>query len=176
MTSLIGKIVACHDALTQAGLRHAFGGALALAWCTQSARSTIDIDVNIFVGVDQTAQALDALPSQIKRDRKSLTRLHRDTQIRLWWEHTPVDIFLNNTDFHEQAADRIRWEQFADRTIPFLSCGDLAVFKAFFNRTRDWADLEAMRDAETLDLDFVTATLIHYLGADDERVDKLRRL
>ncbi len=31
--------------------------------------------------------------------------------------------------------------------LPFLSCPDLAVFKVFFNRTKDWADLEAMHDA-----------------------------
>lgn len=36
-----------------------------------------------------------------------------------------------------------------------LSCADLAVFKAFFNRTKDWADLEEMRSAGTLDVDGV---------------------
>ena len=45
-TSLADKIVAIHQALDAAQLPHAFGGALALAWCTQRARGTIDIDVN----------------------------------------------------------------------------------------------------------------------------------
>ena len=36
---LPGKIVAVHEALDAAGLSHAFGGALALAWCTERART-----------------------------------------------------------------------------------------------------------------------------------------
>jgi hypothetical protein len=61
-------------------------------------------------------------------------------------------------------------------SVPFLACFDLAVFKAFFNRTKDWADLEEMRDAGTLDAARVTAALLPYLGADDERVAALARL
>ena len=49
MSGLPAKIVALHRALERAQLPHAFGGALALAWCTQRARGTIDIDVNVFV-------------------------------------------------------------------------------------------------------------------------------
>ncbi len=45
------KIIAIHEHLAAAGLPHAFGGALALAWCTGRARGTIDIDVNVFVDV-----------------------------------------------------------------------------------------------------------------------------
>jgi hypothetical protein len=50
------------------------------------------------------------------------------------------------------------------------------VFKAFFNRTRDWADLEEMLAAETIDPDAVAAVLIRFLGADDERVGRLLAL
>src|SRR5437773_11210415 len=49
MTGLADKILAIHDAFDAVRLPHAFGGALALAWCTERARGTIDIDVNIFV-------------------------------------------------------------------------------------------------------------------------------
>ena len=52
----------------------------------------------------------------------------------------------------------------------------VALFKAFFNRTKDWADLEAMRDAGTLDVEQVRAVLIHYLGDDDERLAPLAAL
>ena len=67
-------------------------------------------------------------------------------------------------------------ELFAGRFVPFLSCADLAVFKAFFNRTKDWADLEEMRAAGTLDLDRVVGVLTRYLGPTDERVERLRKL
>ena len=43
--ALVDKIVAVHDALERAGLAHACGGALALAWCTERPRGTSDIDV-----------------------------------------------------------------------------------------------------------------------------------
>jgi hypothetical protein len=85
-------------------------------------------------------------------------------------------VFLNSTDLHEHAAPRTRWETFMGHSVPFLACFDLAVFKAFFNRTRDWADLEEMREAGTLDAARVTAALLTCLGADDERVAALARL
>ena len=47
------------------------------------------------------------------------------------------------------------------------------MFKAFFNRTKDWADLEEMRDAGTLEIGKVIAVLTEYLGIADERVKKL---
>jgi hypothetical protein len=42
-----------------------------------------------------------------------------------------------------------------------------------FDRTRDWADIEAMIAAETLDLDSVRATLTTMLGSEDERFARL---
>jgi hypothetical protein len=68
----------------------------------------------------------------------------------------------------------VQWEPFAGTHLPFLACEDLAVFNAFFDRTRDRADLEAMRDARTLDTSAVAAVLATFLGADDERVTRLR--
>jgi hypothetical protein len=50
------------------------------------------------------------------------------------------------------------------------------VFKTFFNRTRDWADLEAMAEVGTLDVDRVLGVMVRYLGPTDERVERLRRL
>ena len=53
--------------------------------------------------------------------------------------------------------------------MPVPVVPDLAVFKAFFNRTKDWADLEEMAAAGTLDVDAVVGVLVRYLGADDQR-------
>ncbi len=176
MMGLPEKIVAVHDRLAAAGLAHAFGGALALAWCTGRARGTIDIDVNVFVGVDQAAAVLDALPDDVGQTPALLKTLRREGQVRLWWARTPVDLFLNSTDYHTAVAGRIRWESFMNRDLPFLACHDLAVFKAFFNRTKDWADLEEMVAADTIDTGAVAAVLIDLLGADDERVVRLTQL
>lgn len=173
MSGLPDKIVAVHRALAAADIAHAFGGALALAWCTQRARGTIDIDINVFAGVDQVDALLAALPSAVVWTDDDRRLLERDGQVRIWWDTTPLDIFMNTTEFHEQAARRARLEEFAGVAIPFLSCADVAVFKAFFNRTKDWADLEEMQAAGTLDLDRVIGVLVRYLGADDDRITRL---
>ena len=170
------KMVAIHRHLRNAGINHAFGGALALAWCTQQARGTIDLDVNVFLTPEHTDETLAALPPEVVATAGDRASLVRDGQARLRWDATPVDLFLNTTDFHEQVAGRVRWEPFAGAELPFLACEDLAVFKAFFNRTRDWADLEAMREAGTLDAQAVAGVLATFLGGDDERIGRLLSL
>jgi hypothetical protein len=174
--SLPEKMLAIHEHLRKAGIEHAFGGALALAWCTQQARGTIDVDVNVFVGTERTDEILAVLPSGVVATAEDRALIARDGQARLWWGSTPVDVFLNTTDFHESIAARVRWEPFGGVELPFLACEDLAVFKAFFNRTRDWADLEAMRDAGTLDVPVVAGVLATFLGSDDDRIARLLSL
>jgi hypothetical protein len=176
VTGLPARIVAVHDLLAAAQLPHAFGGALALAWCTQRARGTIDIDVNVFVPADRAGDVLEALASVITPSEEQHQQLLTDGQSRLWWEATPVDVFLDTTPFHAAVGERIRWEPFGDVELPFLACRDLAVFKAFFDRPRDWADLEEMSAAGTLDIDVVVGVLVRYLGADDLRVARLLSL
>lgn len=176
MATLSQQILSLHHALTEAHLSHAFGGALALAWCTERARGTIDIDINIFVGVGEMHTVIDALPSGIAVPKRAIAELKKEGQVRFWWEKTPVDVFLNTTDFHSDIEKRVRWERFAGEPIPFLSCFDLAVFKAFFSRTKDWADLEEMVAAGTLDVPRVMATLSRYLDADDPRFVHLAEL
>jgi len=75
MSGLADKIVEVHNALAKAELPHAFGGALALAWCTQAARATIDIDVNLFVSVDQAADVFAQLPQAVETPKKALQEL-----------------------------------------------------------------------------------------------------
>jgi hypothetical protein len=50
--------------------------------------------------------------------------------------------------------------EFGGRRIPFLGCSDLAVLKAFFNRTRDWADLEEMIAIGSLDVDQTLGVMV----------------
>jgi hypothetical protein len=176
VSALVDKIVAIHLALAEADIPHAFGGALALAWCTQRARGTIDIDVNVFVDRSRTQELLAALPDDVQWSSDDRSLIERDGQVRLWWGETPVDVFVNTTGFHEQVAQRCRFEPFGGIEMPFLGCTDLAVFKAFFDRTKDWADLEEMAAAGTLDTDRVVGILTRYLGAPEARVERLRAI
>lgn len=174
--NLVERIVGLHRALDEAGVPHAFGGALALAWCTERARGTIDIDVNVFVTNAEADLVYAALPAEVAVSPDNRAAIERDGQTRLWWDQTPVDIFFNTTDFHVQAAGRARIEDFAGARVPFLACRDLAVFKAFFNRTKDWADLEEMQAAGALDAEAVLGVLALYLGGEDPRIERLRDL
>jgi hypothetical protein len=176
MTSIVDKTLAISAALESHRLPYAFGGAMALAFCTERARGTIDIDVNVFVAQDKAGRVLSALCPPVSHSEEDLVVLERDGQIRLWWEQTPVDLFLDTTDFHLQAAQRRQFHEFGGRRIPFLGCSDLAVFKAFFNRTKDWADLEEMIAIGALNVDQTLGVLVRYLGEDDDRVERLQSL
>src|SRR5436305_991184 len=50
---------------------------------------------------------------------------------------------------------------------------ELAAFKVMFDRTRDWADVEAMLAAGTLDADALRAVLRTLVEKDDERIARL---
>ena len=176
MTSLPDKIVALHRALVRAKVDHAFGGALALAWCTHRPRGTSDVDINVFAPPSQTRKVLRALPCDVAWVDDDRERLRRDGQVRLWWDTTPVDLFMSTTSFHRRAGRRVRHEPFRNEQLPFLACDDLAVFKIFFDRSRDWVDLEEMIAARSFDVAAVAATVAELLGADDARLARLHGL
>lgn len=173
---MIDKIVALHRALRDADIAHAFGGALALAWCTRDPRATSDIDLNIFVPLDRVEEVLAVLPEQVVWSETELRLLKRDGQARLLWDETPVDLFFTNDDFHVAVSGRTRTQPFAGFEMPFLACADLAVFKAFFDREKDWLDLASMADACTIDPGALAQAIAEHLGADDPRLVKVRRL
>lgn len=171
--SLPDKIIELTTALASAGVPHAFGGAIALAYCIPDPRATVDLDINLFLPVAEADSALGALPAGVEHDAESVATIQRGGQVRLWWGETPVDLFFNTTSFHEDAALRVRQEDFGPARLPVLACRDLAVFKAFFDRSRDWVDLEAMALGGTLDVAAAAGVLVEFLGPDDHRVARL---
>jgi hypothetical protein len=176
MSTIVGKIVELHHALDQHQVPHAFGGALALAWCTKQARGTIDIDINVFITAAKIDLLANALPDEVTISSADRTSLEANGQVRLHWGSVPVDIFLNTTEFHESVASRVRYETFGGASVPFIGCTDLAIFKCIFNRSRDWVDLEEMVAIGSLDIETATGTLLRYLGPDDERIGRLQKL
>ena len=85
----------------------------------------------------------------------------------------PLDLFFNYAPVHEDAARHRRTVPFADTRIPVLGPTELAVFKAMFDRTRDWADIEAMVAARSVDMEAVRTALADMLAADDPRFARL---
>jgi hypothetical protein len=170
------RIVAIHRALSKASLPHAFGGAIALAYATLDPRGTSDVDVNIFTPASAPERALSALPDGIAQPPGTAEVIARDGQVRLWWDETPIDLFFDYVPLHDEAARHRRTVPFEGEQIPILGPVELAVFKVMFDRTRDWADVEAMMEAGTLDLPAVRSAVEQLVDADDDRLRRLDAL
>jgi hypothetical protein len=176
MSELVEKLFAIHDALTEASIPHAFGGAIALAYCVEEPRGTRDLDVNIFVDAAQAQRVLDCLPPGVTVADDDVAKVERDGQTRLEWDGTPVDVFLNNMPLHDAVAGEVVWVPLEGREVPVLDCASLAIFKAFFDRTKDWADMEAIAQATPEDIDIAAATISDLVGPDDPAVNRLESL
>lgn len=176
MTILGERLHAIHDTLTKAGMRHAFGGAIALAYCVAEPRGTRDLDVNIFIPAERAAELAAALPSEIEVSDADIEQIIRDAQTRLWWGAVPIDVFLNNLPVHDDVASEIRWVPLEGRKVPVLSCESLVLFKAFFNRTKDWADIEAIAEVDRGILSRAADRVEGLVGADADFAGRLRRI
>ncbi|MCU1387131.1 MAG: hypothetical protein JWL72_469 [Ilumatobacteraceae bacterium] len=173
MITLVDRIVAVCASLDQAEIPWALGGALALAYATNEPRGTRDIDVNVFVSSANAPAVFAALPAGVEFSDADVARAVSDDQVRLFWDTTPIDVFFAAEQFHFEVGARCRTVPFEGRRIKVLAAEDLAVFKALFDRTKDWADIEAMSDSKAIDLDLAADRLANLLG-DDERVARLR--
>lgn len=167
------RVIVLHDALDDAGIPHAIGGAIALAYSTDEPRGTRDIDVNVFVTTADVDRVFAALPAGVAVPPSARAKTVRDGQIRLWWDDTPVDLFFDYDPIHIQARQHARIVPYEDTTIPVLGPVELAVFKCAFDRSRDWADIEEMVRSDALDVDAVQTALSGLFEADDERFAKL---
>jgi hypothetical protein len=176
VSELVNKLFAIHDALREAGVAHAFGGAIALAYCVEEPRGTRDLDVNIFVDASRADSVLGSLPKGIRVRKKDIAAVKRDGQARLYWDGTPIDVFLNNVPLHDAVAASVVWVPLQGREVPVLDCASLAIFKALFDRTRDWADLEEIALAAPEDIEAAAKTISDLAGADDPAAKRLRQL
>jgi hypothetical protein len=170
------RIEAVDAALSE--LPHAFGGALALAYYAEP-RSTIDIDVNVFIPAarfPEVAQPLTGLGAAAD-DRAVAEFVRRDGQARVMWDDTPIDLFFSYDAFHDAAARDLRRVPFADTTIPILGADHLVVCKVVFGRPKDWVDIDAMLGAgATIDTAEVLRWVGRIAGDDDPRYDRIAAL
>lgn len=171
--TLAQKVIAVDTALRR--VPHAFGGALALAYYAEP-RATQDIDLNVFVSVDEAdrvTRPLGRLGVAVE-DLTVRTTIERDGQCRAWWGRTPVDLFFSYDAFHEAAAEHRRRVPFADRTIPILAASHLVVCKVVFDRSKDWVDIEAMvSHGAEIDPAEVLRWVGRIAGDDDPRYDRI---
>jgi hypothetical protein len=171
--SLSEKVLLLEEGFAHRSIPHAFGGALALAYYA-TPRATIDINVNVFVGSERAGDVLAAL-GRLGADgptETELTRLRRDDQARIRWGTTPIDLFFSYDEFHDACMDRRRVFPFDEgETIHVLAAEDLVVFKAIFDRAKDWRDVVELvfAMADDLDTGWIKSWLDRIVGLDDER-------
>lgn len=175
MTTLVEQVAAIGEALDSSGVPWAFGGALALAYATDEPRGTRDIDVNVFVPSSQARAVFDSLPQGVRYSTADVEAALHDDQVRLFWDATPVDVFFAADEFHDGVASRCRRVPFAGRVVRVLCAEDLAVFKAMFDRPKDWVDIATMVEAGSLDVEVAALRLASLLG-DDPRIERLRHV
>lgn len=175
--SLPEKVIVIHEALDDAKIPHALGGALALAYYADP-RATIDIDINVFLSTDRWRDVVDALEELgVETTKLDSAALLRDGQCRLWWGDNAVDLFFSYSPIHEEMKKEARRVPFAEVTVPILSPEHLAVCKAMFDRSKDWLDIEQMLIAtDELDASKIENWLERMVGAEDQRLERLRVL
>jgi hypothetical protein len=59
------------------------------------------------------------------------------------------------------------------RQVPVIDCASLVLFKSFFDRTRDWGDIEAVALATPEDIEVAAETLANLVGEDDPAYQRL---
>lgn len=173
---LAEKVFAIHDALESAAIPHAVGGAIDLVFCTENPRRTSDVDINIFLPVEQAERTLAALPAEIARGPADAKTIRDSGQVRLWWELTSVDLFFNNLPVHEEAARTRRIARLDGRELPILDVASLVTFKAMFDRPTDWRDIEMIIAGNRDTVAPAAARVAEMLGDDDPVTRRLNAM
>lgn len=170
--SLPEKIVLIDERLKEARIPHAFGGALALAYYGEP-RTTIDIDINVFVPtshIDEIDHALTPLGVACLDTDEARSALERDDHCRIWWGINAIDLFFSHGELHDAMRKNARQVPFGEDEIDILSPEHLVVCKAWFDRPKDWLDIEQVLVAtDPFEAEEVSRWLHALAGADDHR-------
>ena len=167
------QVLALQKEFDRSSIPHAFGGAIALAYYA-TPRATVDIDVNVFLGLERADDVLAALSRLDAEplDAAQRTTLERDGQVRVAWQGTMVDLFFAYDELHESCLERrIRAPLGESDEIYVLSAEDLFIFKVLFDRDKDWRDIQELVFCQgpALDLAYVRGWLGRILPGGDER-------
>lgn len=173
--SLPEKVSTVHRCLRDGEIPHAFGGALAVGYYGEP-RSTLDIDINVFIPLSHwsdVSEALGGLGIEIEVDAAELKQA-RD--VKLGWGSNFVHLFFSCDPLHEEMRRSARTVPFAGEMIPIVSPEHLVIRKALLDRTKDWLDIEQIFVATSpLDLQEIESWLERMAGIDDPRLAKLRQ-
>jgi hypothetical protein len=176
---VLERAVEVHRLLEAAGVAHAIGGALALAYHVGEARATRDIDLNVSADPDDAAALFRLLPADVPWDAGDVEAVRTTGQVRLWWPHPdgqppiPLDLFFPQSPLHVLVNQRAERVVMLDDVVPILSATDLMVFKMLFDRRKDWADIEELLRYGKVEVAEARRWLTDVVGPDDPRQRRL---
>jgi hypothetical protein len=169
--------VALAQALDEAGIPNALGGAIALAaWGIP--RATVDVDINVFVEDEAMDRLFDVLESvlQTSVNRQQAMHEHRENGLIVLRSSggLRVDVFTPSIEFSWEAAHTKQRQRILGADVWVLAPEALAVFKLMFFRSKDIADLERLvaTQGQAMDLPLVRQRMADMMGEDDPRVTK----
>ncbi len=160
------------EALEDAGIDYAIGGALALgAW--SEPRATRDIDVTLWVDSGELGRAFKVLRGAgiDVEEAKARARAMRDGMFAGRADGVRVDVFVPSIPFYDAALADRRRVALLGRSVLVLSATSLSVFKMLFFRRKDLADLERLLAiSDEVDSSAVRAELVAMVGEEDPRI------
>lgn len=167
------------EALESRQVDYAIGGALALGFWGEP-RGTLDVDVTLFLPLDDTEGCLQLLRAiGCEFDSTEATSLLREHHFcRAIRDGRRVDVFLPMHEFYQVARDRRVRTELEGRQVYVWSAEVLAVFKMMFFREKDILDAKQIVQiqADQLDRDWIRERLVEIFGPRDPRIpawDKL---
>lgn len=167
------------ERLEQAGCDYALGGAIALA-CWAEPRGTVDVDVSLYLSVDQHGETISTLYDvgaefSAVEARESLSS-HGFCRVEFLGRR--LDVFLPISTIYELARPRRRRMPIGPRDAWVWDAETLCVFKMMFFRRKDLADVEAILRAQgsALDRSWVEHVLLDLYGQRDPRINQWHEL
>ncbi len=176
MASLIEITLETHKALSSARIPHAIGGAIALGYYAEP-RSTIDLDINIFLTEEDLKRVFEVLEKTgCKIDwEKALRSASERGDFRAYRDENRIDVFISFHPYHYQVKKRVRKVPLKNASIPILSPEDLIIFKVLFDRPKDRLDIENLAAAQIglLDINYLRHWARELLPPEDSRLNRL---
>lgn len=165
--------------LSAAGCEYALGGAIALGFWAE-ARGTLDVDVTLYLSLDDSAgclQLLEKIGCEVDHTRAlNMLNEHNFCQVQLLGMR--LDVFLPMSPFYEVAKARRREVPIGNRTAYIWDAETLCVFKMMFFRQKDLVDVQSILRSQgnSLDRAWIEKSLLDLYGGRDPRSSRWREL